>query len=66
MLQDLKGYEFASSTSMISFYGTYLYQNVVFSHSDLTHGFLPTGIERWHQSSVFKIHIEEVAHRNWH
>lgn len=64
MLQDLKGYEFASSTSVISFYGIHLYQNMVFSHSDLTHGFLPTGIERCHQSSVFKIQTEEVAYSN--
>lgn len=65
ILQDSKGYEFASSTSMISFYGIYLYQNMVFSNSDLTHAFLPTGLERWHQS-VFKIQTEEVARRNWH
>lgn len=34
MLQDLKSYEFASSTSMISFNGICLHQNMVFLHSD--------------------------------
>lgn len=53
-------------TSMISFYGTCLYQNLVFLHSDLTRGFLPTGIEGWHQSSAFKIQMEDVTYKNWH
>lgn len=66
MLQDLKSYEFASSSSMVSFYGICLYQNMVFLHSDLTRGFLPSGIERWHQSSVFKIQMEDVEYKNWH
>lgn len=66
MLQDLKSYEFASSTSMISFYGVCLYQNMEFLYSDLTRGFLPAGIERRHQSSVFKIQMEDVAYKNWH
>lgn len=64
MLQDLKTYKFASSSSMISFYGVCLYQNRVFLHSDLTRGFLPAGIEGWHQS--FKIQMEDVAYKNWH